>query len=162
MVRICFCIGQREDQEKLMSSYPSNPVVFSRVIASSKLRVGNLCVVLLKRIDEELRDLIWRSHIGRFVCQTLPHNCLICFILWDGVAPAIVFLSVVFFSSAHKCWVALGSLKTFTEGPCVGFPWTRIALFSAQIFQQLICISKIENENIISYFMWEMCTLLNW
>jgi len=80
VVRTCSCIGQREDLEKLIPSCPTSPVVSSREIAGSRLWAGNLCVVLLQRIDKELCDLIHRSHIGRFVWQTLPHNCLISFI----------------------------------------------------------------------------------
>lgn len=90
VVRIFSRTGQREDLEKLLPSYPSSPVVFSGVTAGSKLWLGNLCVVLLQRTEDELCDLIWRSHTGRFVCQTLPRKCLICFILHDGVAPAMV------------------------------------------------------------------------
>lgn len=71
--KICSRIGQWEDVEKLLPSHPSSPVAFFRVIASSKLWIGNLCAtVLLQRIVEELCDLMWRSHIGRFVCQTFP------------------------------------------------------------------------------------------
>lgn len=75
MVRISSRIGQREDVEKLLPSYPNNPVIFSRVTANSKLWVWDLCAVLSKRIDEEWGDLIQRSHAGRFMCQTLPDNC---------------------------------------------------------------------------------------